>query len=146
MIETTRRSTATASDVWKVLCDGWLYASWVVGASRIRDVDADWPAEATKIHHSVGGWPVLLDDETLVLESEPGLRLKLRAKTRPAGEAEVELILADAEDGGCLIRMREDIVSGPARLVPKAVRQLAIVPRNKESLQRLAYLAEGRAR
>ncbi len=27
-----------------MLSDGWLYASWVVGASRVRDVDPRWPS------------------------------------------------------------------------------------------------------
>ena len=33
-------------------------------------------------------------------------------------------------------------MSGPSALIPKPVRQLAIGPRNTESLRRLAYLAE----
>ena len=29
--------------VWAVLTNGWMYSGWVVGASRIRDVDAEFP-------------------------------------------------------------------------------------------------------
>ena len=35
----TRAVDATPDQVWQVLADGWLYPLWVVGASRMRDVD-----------------------------------------------------------------------------------------------------------
>ena len=37
----TRIVHATPDQVWKVLADGWLYPLWVVGASRMREVDDD---------------------------------------------------------------------------------------------------------
>ena len=40
----------------------------------------------------------------------------------------------------------EDVTSGPGKLVPRMARQLVIIPRNKETLQRLALIAEGRYR
>lgn len=131
--------------MWEVLADGFSYASWVVGASRVRAVDAGWPGVGARIHHSVGSWPVLLDDVTEVLECDPARVLTLQAKGWPAGEARVELELSASDEaglGGCRIEMREDATHGPGLLVPKPLRQLAIVPRNRESLQRLAYLAE----
>ena len=78
---------AEPADVWAVLADGWLYALWVVGAARMREVDDSWPAVGARLHHSVGTWPMLVDDTTSVLEVEPGRRLKLRARAWPAGEA-----------------------------------------------------------
>ena len=42
--------------------------------------------------------------------------------------------------------MTEDAVKGPGTLVPKPLRTLALVPRNIETLHRLALLAEGRGR
>ncbi len=65
----TRLMDATPEQVWKVLSDGWLYPLWVVGATRMRDVDEGWPAVGTRLHHSVGSWPLMLDDTTEVLES-----------------------------------------------------------------------------
>lgn len=138
------RTTATPDEVWRVLADGWSYAGWVVGASRIRAVADDWPAVGSVIHHSVGQWPVLLDDETTVLECEPGTRLVLQAKARPYGQALVE-IEVHAHGSRTLIEMREDAVRGPGLLIPAPARQLAIVPRNNETLLRLALLAERRA-
>ena len=32
----TRRVHAPTDAVWAVLANGWMYATWVVGASRIR--------------------------------------------------------------------------------------------------------------
>jgi hypothetical protein len=42
--------------------------------------------------------------------------------------------------------MSEDAVAGPGKLLPQPLRQLVIVPRNRETLYRLALLAEGRHR
>jgi uncharacterized protein YndB with AHSA1/START domain len=134
---------AEPADVWAVLADGWLYALWVVGAARMREVDDSWPAVGARLHHSVGTWPMLVDDTTSVLEVEPGRRLKLRARAWPAGEAEVELRL-DATSGGTAVTMVEDAVSGPGALVPKPLRDPMLKLRNVEALQRLALLVENR--
>ena len=72
MSTTTRTVSATPEQVWEVLADGWLYPLFVVGASRMRDVDESWPAVGARLHHSVGTWPLLIDDTTEVLEVEEG--------------------------------------------------------------------------
>lgn len=41
MSENERLIHASVEDVFAVLTDGWSYASWVVGASRIRDKDSE---------------------------------------------------------------------------------------------------------
>ena len=108
------RMDVTPGQVWSVLADGWLYPLWVVGATRVRDVDADWPAKGKQIHHSVGVWPAMIDDTTEVLESEPGHLLRLRARGWPAGEAEVVIRLTSAGPGSH-VTIEEDMVSGPGR-------------------------------
>lgn len=143
MLTVKRETTASPEAVWAVIADGWSYAGWVVGASRIRAVSAAWPAEGARIHHSVGTWPAVLDDETVVLDAQPGRLIRLRAKTRPVGEAVVELSLTPSS-GGTVVEMREDVESGPATVVPERVRQLAIAARNREALQRLTLMAERR--
>jgi hypothetical protein len=145
MIEVTRVMKARPDDVLGVLTDGWSYAAWVVGASTIRNVDEGFPAPGTRIHHSVGAWPLLISDTTHVLEYEPERRIKLEARGWPLGQATVELTVEPDGDGS-LVTIAEDASKGPGRLVPKPARQLAIAPRNRETLRRLAYLAEGRAR
>lgn len=134
-----------ARSVLEVLRDGWSYAAWVVGASRIRSVDHHWPDPGSRIHHSAGAWPLVLDDETVALEWDGAGRLVLQAHGWPLGEARVVIeVVPDADGSGCTIRMGEDAVKGPGALVPKPLRTLAIVPRNRETVHRLALLAEGR--
>ncbi len=127
-----------------MLAEGWHYGSWVVGAARIRDVDPHWPAVGSRIHHSVGSWPLLLDDHTEVLECEPGRRLVLRARGWPAGEATVSLTLTATPTGGVQVEMWEDATSGPGTLVPRPLREPLISARNTEALRRLLLLAAGR--
>jgi uncharacterized protein YndB with AHSA1/START domain len=141
--ENTRVVAATPEQVWNVLADGWLYPLWVVGATRMRDVDENWPAVGALLHHSVGVWPLTLDDTTEVLECTPPSYLRLRARAWPGGEADVALEV-EPDEGGSRITIREDAVKGPGLLVPAPVRHLQLKWRNSESLERLAYLAERR--
>jgi hypothetical protein len=147
MMQTSWQTSATREQVWNVLSEGWLYASWVVGASRIREVDPQWPAVGARLHHSVGSWPLLLNDEIRVVTSRPDRLLRLLASTRPIGEALVEIELSDRTDAaGSTIELREEPISGPARLIAAPVLKAVLLPRNRESLRRLGFLAEGRAR
>ena len=139
----TRPIAATPQQVWEVLADGWLYPLFVVGASRMREVDDTWPAVGSRLHHSVGSWPVQLSDTTEVLEVEPGRRIKLEARAWPAGAAHVE-IMVRADRAGSVVTIVEDAVSGPGRLIPKPVRERQLDWRNTETLRRLAYVVEGR--
>jgi hypothetical protein len=144
MISVERVIKTTPQRVWDVLEDGWLYPLWVVGASRMRDVEQTWPAVGSKIHHSVGAWPALIDDDTEVTENEPLRLLGLRARAWPfIGEAAVRLHLSE-QGAGTRVVMEEDAVSGPGKLVPQPVRAPGLKWRNVESLRRLAFIAERR--
>ena len=144
MATNTRRIKATPEQVWDVLADGWLYPLWVVGASRMREVDDHWPAVGAKLHHSVGSWPLLLDDTTEVVDVVPGSLLRLHARSRPVGTAEVTIRL-EAAGAETEVIIEEDAISGPGRLVPKLVRTPPLTWRNVEALRRLAYVAERRS-
>lgn len=139
----SRVVAATPDQVWHVLGDGWLYPLWVVGASRMREVDDDWPAVGSRLHHSVGTWPLLVDDTTEVLEVSPGSMLVLRVRAWPTGEGRVVIRLrpqgVDTE-----VVMDETAVSGPAALVPGLVEAPLLGWRNVEALRRLALVVEGR--
>ena len=143
MSTTTRSMSATPEQVWKVLSDGWLYPLFVVGASRMRDVDESWPAVGARLHHSVGTWPLLIDDTTEVLEVEEGRRLLLKARGWPAGEAHVDISLRPDGDA-TLVTMEEDATAGPGVLMPKPLRDAQLHWRNVEALRRLAFVVEGR--
>ncbi|MCZ4076509.1 SRPBCC family protein [Rhodococcus sp. H36-A4] len=138
---TERITDASADAVWSVLADGWKYAMWVVGASRIRAVDSEWPAPGSAIHHSVGVWPVVLDDTTTVLDSQPGRELQLRARALPFGTGHITLRL-HPQAYGCRIQMIEHAVSKPFSMLPDSLQHAAVHPRNSEALHRLALLAE----
>jgi uncharacterized protein YndB with AHSA1/START domain len=143
VIEVEETMNATPDAVWRVLADGWLYPLWVVGASRVRQVDDTWPEPGSRIHHSVGLWPAVINDETEVLECLPQSMIELNAKAWPGGEAEVTIRL-EPEGARTRVRMIEDVTGGPARLVPKPLRAPALLWRNRESLRRLGWLAERR--
>ncbi|MDX6232868.1 MAG: hypothetical protein QOH68_1868 [Nocardioidaceae bacterium] len=139
----TRVVAATPDDVWKVLADGWLYPLWVVGATRMRDVDHNWPEKGSRIHHSVGVWPLLINDHTEVLEVVPGRSITLRARAWPVGEAKVDIRLSDVGSQTEVV-IEEDAIAGPGVLVPEPFKGLSLKWRNVETLRRLAFIAEGR--
>jgi uncharacterized protein YndB with AHSA1/START domain len=143
MSENERLINASVEDVFAVLTDGWSYAAWVVGASRIRDVEAGWPLPGHSIHHSVGAWPLLIDDTTTIEQHEPLRYLRLKVRAWPTGEGIVEFEATDL-DGRCRLVMRERPAKGPATLLPKVLVDPVLHARNAETLNRVALIAEGR--
>ena len=139
----TRDTSATRQQVWDVIADGWTYSHWVVGNSRMRAVDPNWPAPGSAIEHSIGIWPLVLDDETVAELCEPLQKVVLLANGRPLGAARITLRLADI-DTGCRIEMSEVLVGGPLKWLPERVALAAAWPRNRECTWRLAALAERR--
>ncbi|MDN3494928.1 SRPBCC family protein [Planococcus sp. APC 4015] len=144
MSRNAREFACSPEDVFRVLADGWLFPAWVVGASRMREVDESWPNVGARLHHSFGVWPVLIDDETVVEAFEPSRRLVMRPKGWPIGEARVTIDVKP-RGAGCVVRIQEEAVAGPGRWVPQFLLDLGLHWRNTETLHRLAYLAEGLA-
>lgn len=145
MSRTTRTFNCAPDDVFDVLSDGWSYAIWVVGAARIRDVDDDWPAPGSRIHHSVGVWPLLIHDTTSVQTVSRPSWLVLTVRAWPTGEGRVHFT-CEPEGTGCRVTIEEDATSGPALALLKPIRNVLLDWRNKETLRRLSYLAENRSR
>ena len=144
MATITQVYNSPAADVWKVIANGWLYSGWVVGASRIRAVDAQWPEFGSRLYHSVGAWPLVIDDSTRVAAVEPGKSLELIARGWPMGEAKVVITLEDLGTQ-CRVTIAEDAVRGPGLAVPKVLRDALISARNRETLKRLELMAAGGA-
>jgi uncharacterized protein YndB with AHSA1/START domain len=144
MSTVSRVFNSPAEDVWKVIADGWLYSGWVAGASRIRAVDGHWPELGARLHHSVGAWPLLIDDSSRVTAVEPGRSLELVARGWPIGEAKVAITLEDM-GAQCRVTIAEDAIKGPGKLIPKLLRDPVIDVRNTETLKRLELMAAGGA-
>ena len=130
--------------VFAVLNDAGRYADWVVGAAEVRDADDAWPAVGTELHHSQGIGPLVLKDETRVLESDPPRRLVLHAEVEPFGTMRVELDLTPAPEGATLVVMDEQPASGIVAAAPDALVDPLLSRRNVASLERLKELAEAR--
>ena len=106
MSENEQQVEASPEEVFAILADGWTYADWVVGAARIRSVDPGWPQPGCSIRHSVGGWPLLIDDSTTVQECRQPEYLRLKVRAWPTGEGRVEFFV-EPNGTGSLVRMCE---------------------------------------
>lgn len=131
-------------DVWATLSDGYSYAKWVVGTTEIRDVDAGWPAQGTRLHYTVGRGPLRHEGHTEVRSVDDGHRLELEAHAWPAGTARIEISLAD-ESGGCAVTLVEHPNRGVGALLHNPVGDALLKVRNVEALRRLERLASRRA-
>ena len=130
--------------VWDALADPGTYGDWVVGSKRIRAADAAWPAPGSRFHHTVGIGPLSVSDHTESLEAQPPSLLRLRAKARPLGTAQVTLELTPSE-GGTFVRMTENPDGLSAVLGINPLVHLLTMVRNAESLRRLEQIAQQRA-
>ena len=77
---------------------------------------------------------------------DPGDRARVDGAGWPIGEARVRVEVRPVDAEHCTVSITEDAVAGPGRLVPSPLRHGLLVPRNKETLYRLAMMAEGRHR
>lgn len=134
---------AAPEAVWAQLADGWRYADFVVGSAHVRRVEQGWPRPGASIHPVVGAWPLLRRGRTTSEEAEAPRRLVLTARSWPLGGARVVFDLLP-RDGGTLVRLSEDAVEGPGRLVPRPLRDPLIGARNAQTLARLDGLAVAR--
>ena len=130
--------------VWETLSDGWLYATWVLGTSKIRSVEPGFPAEGTKIHHGFGLWPVMIEDESEVLDCVPEERLVLQARGWPMGEATTVIELQPTGTGTSL-RLFETPTKGPGAWMNNPLAEAVLRKRLAEMLDRLTRICEGRA-
>ncbi|WP_228493407.1 MULTISPECIES: SRPBCC family protein [unclassified Rathayibacter] len=144
MSRNTRVFHCPPESVFAVFASGWLFPSWVVGASRMRQVDADWPHVGAQLHHSFGIWPFVIDDATTALEWSPSQRFVIQAAGWPLGEARVRLEV-EPHPRGCRVRIHENAVKGPGTLLPKPLLHAGLWLRNVETLRRLAHMAEAGA-
>jgi hypothetical protein len=96
-------------------------------------------------------WSVLADGWLYPLfvvgaaRMEEHRRLLLLARGWPAGQAHVEISLRPSGTD-TVVTIVEQATSGPGALIPKPVQDVQLHARNIETLRRLAFVVEGRAR
>ena len=129
-----------------MIADGWTYSQWVVGNSRMRAVDPDWPAPGSTIHHTIGIWPVVAQRRDGGRECVPARRnWCCSPRARPFGAREsrcgssIPRTAAPHRDGRGAGRRAAQLGATPA-----GTRRG--VPRNRECTWRLAAIAERRRR
>ena len=103
------------------------------------------PEVGARLHHSVGSWPLLLDDETEVVAVGPRLLADPARQGPPDGHRRGRPSASSRSAAETRVVIEEDAHSGPAKLVPKVLRDVPLTWRNVESLRRLAYVAERRS-
>jgi uncharacterized protein YndB with AHSA1/START domain len=127
--------------VFAVLADAERYVEWVVGTTETHDVGDGWPEPGGKLSYQAGIGPAKLTDSTEVLASDPPHRLLLRARMRPVGESDIELLL-EPSGGGTLVTLREEPVAGGAAALDNPLTEAALKARNVLALRRLKGLVE----
>jgi uncharacterized protein YndB with AHSA1/START domain len=134
---------ASPDQVFAVLDDADAYPRWVVGARRIRHVDANWPAPGSEFDHEVGTAAASLQDDSQVVDREWPRRLELEVRFRPIGVARVTLSVSPEADGSTVV-MEEATRWGPADWLPGKVVDPLLHVRNAWSLRRLRDEVERR--
>jgi len=132
------RSSLTPDQVFAHLTNPWEYPKWLLGASKMRDVDDSWPAVGSNFHHRVGIGPIKVNDRSQVLEIDPPRKLVLLVKARPLFQGKVTFTVEPDGDGSLLTLEEEPAFPGAS-----LVRPLVDPPthaRNEKSLENLADL------
>lgn len=124
--------------VFEHLTDPWEYPRWLLGASKMRAVDSDWPSVGSNFHHTVGWGPLKVDDRSCVEEIDAPRKLVLYVKATPLVQGKVTFTLEDI-DGGTLLTLQEEPAVPIGNLL-RPVLDPATHARNKKSLQQLADL------
>ena len=133
--------SATPETVFDVLDDAYAYPRWVVGARRVRSVDATWPAVGSQFHHAIGTALGELHDSTQVIERDRPRHVVLEVRFRPTGVASVAIDVAP-DGSGSVVTLDESPIAGPATWVPRILVEPILTLRNALSLQRLRHEVE----
>lgn len=139
------RIAAPCERVFDVLGDPRAIAYVVPGARTIRRFDPRWPETGTAVQHSVGIWPLVIRDTTVVLDCEPPRRLVLEARLRLLGTLRISFALEG--DGETDLWLGEEALAGLAtRPGVRVIAEHALGLRNRELCRRLRRLCERRER
>lgn len=134
--------SASPEDVFSVLEDPATYPEWLVGASRITDVDENWPELGSKFSHRIGFGPFVIPGSTSMRVLDRSSELVLGAGMGILGEAIVRFQL-EAVPEGTKVTLEETLIRGAAKTAWGSCRLLvgtALWGRNAISLSSLEQL------
>lgn len=140
--------TAGPEEVFDILEDPDTYPEWLVGASRITNVDRTWPRVGSKFSHRIGVGPLVIPGSTSIKVVDRPSQLVLGAGLGVLGEALVRFRLEDVPTG-TQVTLEETLVRGPARIPWGGLRQLvgaALRGRNAISLSSLERVVLARSK
>lgn len=134
-----RSIDAPLETVFEYLLDPRCYPRWLIGADRIKDVDAHWPQPGARFYHVVGFPPIKVSDHSQVMEIDAPRRLVLSVHATPLIRGRVTFTLQGDHDGTILCLQEEP----ERRLIGNLARPL-LDPmthvRNHRSLRSLARI------
>jgi hypothetical protein len=145
MTEVSRVVIALSSDVWDLIADGWTQGGWVTGTSHVYAVDVAWPARGSSVHRAGGAWPVTYREEARVIAVVDGHSLELITRRPLLGQVRVSLRLR-THGVRTRVSMVETPCAGPIKWLDNPVAAGLRAWRTRETLDRLAALAERRSR
>ena len=97
---------APCADVYRVIVDPSTSPDWLLGAQKIRRIDAAWPQVGSSFHHTVGAGPLRISDHSAVLEAQAPEMLRLEAHIGVFGSAQVTFRLTE-HDGMTEVELSE---------------------------------------
>jgi hypothetical protein len=116
----------------------------VPGARPIRYFDPSWPDPGTEVRHSVGVYPLVIRDRTIVMECQPGRRLVLEARVQMIGTFVVDFRF-EPDAGGTRLTVEETVMGGALGLpLLRPLADLTVRVRNAELARRLRRLSDAR--
>ena len=127
--------------VFEVLRDGYSYVRWVIGTTKIRHVDANWPEVGSNLHYTAGWWPFRVQDRTVVTRYEPDRRLTLEALGKVSGSALIDIEVI-AEGDGSRVVIDEHPVAGPAAKIHNPAVESMLRLRNVRMMRKLKDVVE----
>jgi uncharacterized protein YndB with AHSA1/START domain len=143
MAYTSRTLLAPREAVWDTLIDPGTYPDWLIGASKIRNVDRSWPGVGSRFQHRVGiGW-LSIPDHSEVVAIGPGRLLRLEVKARPLVSAVVTFVLV-SDGTGTAVAIEEEPKLRTIGNIVRPVMDPTIHIRNHRSLRRLDRVVQER--
>ncbi|WP_326667660.1 SRPBCC family protein [Streptomyces sp. NBC_01257] len=130
-----------AGEVWAVLADGTRYGDWVVGTSRSRPADGEWPQVGSSIRYTIRFGPWSVAGRTVVRRCEaPGV-LELEVDSGWLGTARIALEVRPWGENA-LVTIDEHPLRGPAGKLHNTAVDALIQLRHRSMLARLADTVE----